>query len=136
MLSVDATVVRVFLHVLAATVWVGGQLTLAGLVPVLRSVAPDAPRAAARRFNRIAWPAYGVLVATGVWNLFERDVGDRSTEWQVTLLVKLLVVALSGISALVHSATTSRTVLAVGGALAGISSLAALLLGVQLTFGG
>lgn len=136
MLSVDATVVRVFLHVLAATVWVGGQLTLAGLVPALRGVAADAPRAAARRFNRIAWPAYGVLVATGVWNLFERDLADRSTEWQVTLFVKLLVVALSGISALVHSATSSRTVLAVGGAFAGISSLAALLLGVQLTFGG
>ena len=136
MLSVNATVVRVFLHVLAATVWVGGQLTLAGLVPALRSIAPDAPRAAARRFNRIAWPAYGVLVVTGIWNLFERDFEDRSTQWQVTLLVKLLIVALSGISALVHSATSSRTVLAVGGALAGLSSLAALFLGVQLTFGG
>lgn len=136
MLSVDATVLRVFLHVLAATVWVGGQLTLAGLVPALRGIAPDAPRAAARRFNRIAWPAYGVLVATGIWNLVERDVTDRSTEWQVTVFVKLLVVGLSGISALVHSTTSSRTVLAVGGALAGLSSLGALLLGVQLTFRG
>ena len=77
-----------------------------------------------------------MLVATGIWNLFERDMGDRSTEWQVTLFVKLVIVALSGVAALTHSMSRSRVVLAVGGALAGLTSLAALLLGVQLTFGG
>src|SRR5437660_1789450 len=66
----NMTIVRLFLHVLAATVWVGGQLTLAGLVPGLRSISPDAPRAVARRFNMLAWPAYLALVVTGVWNLF------------------------------------------------------------------
>lgn len=136
MLSVDATAVRLFLHVLAATVWVGGQLTLAGLVPGLRAVSADAPRAAARRFNLIAWPAYGVLVATGIWNLFEASFDDRSTEWQVTLFVKLVVVALSGASALAHSAASTKLVLAVGGALSGLSSLAALFLGIQLALGG
>ena len=65
MLPVSWATIRVFLHVVAATVWVGGQLTLAGLVPGLRSFGADAPRAVARRFNRIAWPAYGMLVATG-----------------------------------------------------------------------
>ena len=48
-LPVDAHTVRLFLHVLAATVWVGGQLTLAGLVPGLRTLSPDAPRVVARR---------------------------------------------------------------------------------------
>ena len=61
-LPVTWATVRVFLHVTAATVWVGGQLTLAGLVPGLRDLSPDAPRAVARRFNQIAWPAFGVLV--------------------------------------------------------------------------
>ena len=136
MLDLDATTVRVFLHVLAATIWVGGQLTLAGLLSALRTIGPDAPRAAARRFNVIAWPAYAVLVGTGIWNLFERDLGDRSTEWQVTLFVKLVIVALSGVAALTHSMSRSKVVLAVGGALAGLTSLTALLLGVQLTFGG
>lgn len=135
MLPITLDTVRFFLHVLAASVWVGGQLTLAGLVPGLRSLGPDAPRAVARRFNRIAWPAYGVLVATGVWNLFESSFGDRSTEWQVTLFVKLVVVALSGVSAATHAVAASRVALAVGGAIAGVSSLAALFLGVQLTFG-
>lgn len=135
MLPVTTDTVRLFLHVLAATVWVGGQLTLAGLVPGLRALDPDAPRAAARRFNRIAWPAFSVLVVTGVWNLFESSVGNRGTDWQVTLLVKLVVVALSGVSAAAHAATASRLVLAVGGAVAGVSSVAALFLGMQLALG-
>ena len=135
MLSVTTDTVRLFLHVLAATVWVGGQLTLAGLVPGLRALDPDAPRAAARRFNRIAWPAFSVLVVTGVWNVFESSVGNRGTDWQVTLLVKLVVVALAGVSAAAHAATASRLVLAVGGAVAGVSSVAALFLGMQLALG-
>jgi putative copper export protein len=135
-LPVSVDVVRLSLHVLAATIWVGGQLTLAGLVPGLRALHADAPRSAARRFNRIAWPAYGVLVATGVWNIVESSFGDRSTAWQVTLFVKLLVVAVSGASALAHSVTSSKVVLAVGGALAGVSSLAAVVLGVQLATAG
>jgi putative copper export protein len=36
MLAVRWDTVRLFLHVLAATVWVGGQITLVALVPVLR----------------------------------------------------------------------------------------------------
>lgn len=136
MLPLTLDTVRLALHVLAATVWVGGQITLAGLVPGLRALDPDAPRAVARRFNRIAWPAYGVLVATGIWNLVESSFGDRSSAWQVTLFVKLLVVGLAGVAALAHSAASSKAVLAAGGALAGLSSLVAVVLGVQLTTGG
>lgn len=135
MLPITLDTVRLYLHVLAAAIWVGGQLTLAGLLPGLRALGPDAPRTIARRFNRIAWPAYGVLVATGVWNLFEVSFGDRDTDWQVTLFVKLVVVALSGVAALTHAMSASRAVLAVGGAMAGLTSLAALFLGVQLAFG-
>jgi putative copper export protein len=134
-LPITADTVRLFLHVLAATVWVGGQLTLAGLVPGLRALDPAAPRIVARRFNRIAWPAYVALLVTGVWNLFESDFDARSTEWQVTLFVKLVVVALSGASAATHAVTTSKAVLAIGGAVAGLSGLGALFLGVQLAFG-
>ena len=65
MLPIHAAAIRLFVHVLAATVWVGGQLTLAGLVPGARRLGQDAPRVLARRFNRIAWPAFVVLVVTG-----------------------------------------------------------------------
>jgi hypothetical protein len=69
MLSVSWDTIRLFLHVLAATIWVGGQLTLAALVPALRRLGAEIPRAAARRFNQVAWPAFAVLVLTGVWNI-------------------------------------------------------------------
>lgn len=135
MLPVSVDTVRLFLHVLAATVWVGGQVTLAGLVPGLRSLSPDAPRAVARRFGRIAWPAYGLLLLTGVWNLLEVDLGDRDSAYLTTLLVKLLLVGLAGVAAAVHGTTRSRPLLAVGGAAAMVCSLAAVLLGVQLASG-
>lgn len=135
MLSPTAATVRLGLHLLAAAVWVGGQLTLAGLVPALRASADGAPRAAARAFNRVAWPAYGVLFVTGLWNLAEVSVGDTSTEYQGTLLVKLLVVAASGIAAFVHGRARTRAALAAGGAASGVTALLALFLGVLLRSG-
>lgn len=127
-LSWDA--VRLFLHVLAATVWVGGQLTLAALVPTLRAVGRDAPKLAARRFNQVAWPAFGVLVATGIWNIVA--VGDQGPRYRTTLVVKLVVVAVSGLTALLHVRARRPAALAVFGALTGLSAVAALLLGVLL----
>jgi putative copper export protein len=130
-LPVDLDAVRLFLHVLAATVWVGGQLTLAALVPALRRAGSDVPRAAARAFNRIAWPAFGVLIATGVWNL----VAERHHvhgAYRTTLVVKLAVVAISGLAAWLHARATAPRGLALFGALTGVSALAALLLGVVL----
>lgn len=35
--------IRLFVHVLAATVWVGGQLTLLALLPAVRTLGGDAP---------------------------------------------------------------------------------------------
>lgn len=45
--------IRVSIHVLAASVWVGGQLTLAGLVPTARGLGDAAPRTLAQAFARI-----------------------------------------------------------------------------------
>ena len=132
MLSVHAATIRLFLHVLAATVWVGGQLTLAGLVPGLRALGPDAPKTVARQFNRIAWPAFAVLLVTGLWNLSETHVGNQSSAWIATLFAKLVVVALSGISADLHIRAATKQALAVWGALSGLSALLALFYGVQL----
>jgi len=134
-ISPNWTTVRLFLHVLAACVWVGGQLTLGGLVPALRSISPQAPRIVARQFNRIAWPAFAVLIATGLWNLLVVNVSDRPTSYLVTLFVKLLIVAVSGISAAAHAGAKTKLALALGGALAGLSGLAALFLGILLRTG-
>lgn len=133
MLSISWTTIRLFLHVLAATVWVGGQLTLAGLVPTLRAISPDAPRAAARRFSVIAWSAFAVLVVTGIWNLLAVDVGDQTTAWQASLGLKLVLVAASGIAAAFHAGARSKLVLAVGGAVGLLTALGAVFVGVQLS---
>ncbi len=125
-------VTRLFLHVLAATVWVGGQLTLAALVPALRPLGGEVTRAAARRFRQVAWPAFAVLVATGVWNLTTLDAGGRESG---TLTVKLAAVLVSGVAALAHERATSRRGLAVWGALSAVSALVALLWGVVLAEG-
>lgn len=132
MLDITTAHVRLFLHVLAATIWVGGQFTLAGLVPVLRPLGPDATRAAARRFNVLAWPAFAVLVVTGVWNLTAVHVGNASTEYLLTLFVKLAAVGVSGAGAAVHILGRSKAALAVGGALSSLGAIVALFLGVVL----
>ena len=95
MLSPTTATIRLTLHVLAATIWVGGQFTLAGLLPVLRAHEGLAKQAA-RAFNRIAWPAFGVLVLTGMWNLADVNVADAPTSYQVTVFVKILVAIVAG----------------------------------------
>ena len=131
MLSVTWDTIRLFLHVLAATIWVGGQLTLAALVPVLRRAGTEIPRAAARRFNQVAWPAFAVLVVTGVWNVLA--VRSQITgSYETTLVVKLVVVVISGATAALHARARGAAGRAVFGALTGLSALAALFLGILL----
>ncbi|HWW54804.1 MAG TPA: hypothetical protein VNY84_13590 [Acidimicrobiales bacterium] len=132
MLPVTWTTIRLFLHVLAATVWVGGQLTLAGLVPGLRDLSADAPRAVARRFNLFAWPAFAVLVFTGIWNVAATAGHKHPGGYFVTLFLKIAVVALSGASAALHASAKSRLVVALMGALSGLTALGALFLGILL----
>jgi len=131
MLPVHLATVRLFIHVLAATVWVGGQLTLAGLVPALRAVGADAPRTVARSFSRLAWPAYAVLIATGLWNIAAVHP-DWSGSYGATLVAKIAVVIASGVSAWVHARSRSPRQLALWGAASGLTAIAALFLGVVL----
>jgi putative copper export protein len=130
-LEVDLDTVRVFLHVLAATIWVGGQLTLAALIPALRAEGREVSRVAARAYNRVAWPAFGVLILTGAWNL-AAESDQMSGSYRTTVIVKLAVVAVSGLTAYLHTRSTAPRSIAVYGALSGLSALTALFLGVLL----
>ena len=132
MLSVSWDTIRLFLHVLAAaTIWVGGQITLAALVPVLRRLGAEIPRAAANRFNQVAWPAFVVLVVTGIWNIAAVHAQIHGS-YETTLVVKLIVVVISGVTAALHARAQSPRWIAVFGALTGLSALAALFLGILL----
>lgn len=122
--------VLVTLHVLGATVWVGGQLVLAGLVPVLRRAAPAAVPLAARAYGRLAWPAFALLVATGALNVVTVAHGDAAY-WR-TLTVKLALVLLSGATAFAHQRVRGTAARAATAATSLGSALVVVLLGVVL----
>ena len=124
--------VRLSLHVLAACLWVGGQFTVAGLLPTIRSLGADASRTIARAFGRIQWPAFAVLVLTGLWNIAADHPSTQGHVWDAVLGAKIAVVLLSGGAAYLHQRSTSRRGLAVWGAVSGVSALGALVLGVVL----
>ena len=101
---------------------------LAALVPILRKggVATEA----ARRFNQVAWVAFAVLVATGIWNV--AAVSNMSSSYRTTLIIKLVVVVISGVTAALHIRSRTPRSRAIFGALTGLSALAARFLGVLL----
>jgi uncharacterized membrane protein len=71
---------NVTIHVLAALLWLGGMFFLAAVgAPVLRKVEPPELRAALFRqlgeqFRRVGWVAIGVLLVTGILNLYFRGL--------------------------------------------------------------
>ena len=126
------TIVRLSLHVLAASVWVGGQLVLAGLVVTLRGISHDAPGKVARAFARLSWPAYWLLIATGVWNYLALDHADATTSWNVVFGVKMFCVIVAGLGAFLHTKATSPRARGVYAGVGTIGTIAALVLGVAL----
>lgn len=131
MLESGTDAVRIFVHVLAATVWVGGQVTLAVLVPLLRAESPDLPRRVARKFSTVAWSAFAVLALTGMWNI-QATREEATGAYDAVLAAKLAVVAASGLTAWLHGRATTPAGRAVFGALTAITALGALFLGVLL----
>ncbi len=132
MLSITTGDIRLFLHVLGATVWVGGQIVFVALVPVLRRMGNDVLKPVARRLTRILWVGFALLIATGIWNVVAVDVGSQSHAYRTTLYVKLAAVAVSGLAAWIHMRVTSARARALWGATTGLTALVALLLGVVL----
>ena len=138
MLPVRVESIRLFLHILGACVWIGGQFVLAAEVSVVRAHGGrEATRAVARRFQLLAWPAYALLLVTGVWNLLAVDAADQSSAYLATLGLKLGLVAAAGVAAATHT-VVARNRPALGGALAAVAlaaAIAAAFLGVLLGSG-
>lgn len=78
-----------FLHLLGATVWVGGLIVLGGLVPAVRRVTDDRAvlRAMARRFGVISWGALGLQVVTGLMMAPDRFPWSPALNWKVGLVM-------------------------------------------------
>ena len=130
MRTIDLDVIRITFHVLAATIWVGGQIVLAALVGPLRRVAPEAVPVAARVFARVGWPAFAVLILTGLWTLSVGGQMDHA--FQTTLGVKMVLVVLSGIGAGLHIVAKKPALKGIWAAVGLVGALGAVLLGVSL----
>jgi putative copper export protein len=137
MVNFTGSDIVLWIHVIAACIWIGGQITLGMMMPMLRTV-PDIMRDIARRFQNLAWVAFAILIITGLVNL--RDAGISLTNLNAnaqarTLSIKLVFVIISGAAAAMHAywvtprmrnASHAKRAVAVG-TLGGISLLAAML---------
>ncbi len=132
MISPTLDSLRIFLHVLAVAVWVGGQTVLAGLVPAIRTSAPEALPKVAQAFARVAWPAMIVIVFTGMWGLGSSSASDSDTAYMVTFAVKMVMVFIAVAATVVHSQGSSKAAKAIGGALGLLGSLLAAYAGILL----
>ena len=129
----DLDTVRVILHVLAVAVWVGGQIVVGAVVPVVGRAFPGSGKVAAKAFSRVAWPAFGIAVVTGLWGMLAIPSEETSTGWSMLLGIKMLLVLISGVGALVHQNAGDNA--AKRGIAAGVSllcALAAVVMGVML----
>jgi uncharacterized membrane protein len=103
--------VNPWIHIFAATVWVGPQVFLAAVaIPAIRTVADAKDRARlmrliTTRFGYLAWGAMGVLIITGIGNVFEQE--DRKFlfdhNWGVIFQVKMTLVILTILLTAAHS---------------------------------
>ena len=130
MLTINLDVIRLTLHILAATIWVGGMIVLAALAGPLRRAAPESVAPAARAFAWVGWPAFAVLIVTGVWMLTGGD--EMSDAFQTTLMIKLLLVALSGLGAALHTFAKNPALKGIWGTVGLVCALGAVLLGVSM----
>ena len=112
-----------YVHLLSATVWVGGLIVLGGLVPAVRSATDDRSviRAMARRFGVISWIALGLLALTGTLMVFDRV-------WTGTLIAKIGLVMLSALLAVWHTVAARDQSPAVRGAIQGVILILALVI--------
>ncbi|MXW42042.1 MAG: hypothetical protein F4138_03435 [Acidimicrobiia bacterium] len=128
----DVDTVRIFLHILGAAVWVGGQVVVAAIVPALRKAHSEATQMAAQQFAKIAWPFFALAVLTGLWNLLDIEFENAANSYHITLTIKMVLVIATGVAAWLHTKATQRRNIAIWGSVSGTTAIGALLTGVAL----
>jgi len=91
-----------WVHLICSSIWVGGSIFIGVvLVPVLKSHTRSLEELVAlmvkvgRRFNMITVPAFGILIATGIYNsrgFVGNPAAILDTTYGVILLVKIIFV--------------------------------------------
>lgn len=103
------TVLRI-VHLLSATVWVGGTIALVFVgVPAIRDLEGEARaaamRALGRRWRPLGWSAMGVAIVSGLWLTDIHGGFNRAalaTDFDRALILKSALVALLCAGAVVH----------------------------------
>jgi putative copper export protein len=96
------TLVVRFLHVAAALTWVGGMLFVAlVLVPVMRREEPPLRRrlvhAAGVRFRAVGWISIGLLIVTGLANVWLRPELMTLTRFWVKIALVAVAILLGAV---------------------------------------
>jgi uncharacterized membrane protein len=110
----DATII--WLHVLAAVVFIGPQVFLAAVaMPALRTLddvksRQDATRGITRGFGILGGIALAVLLATGIWNYYDADDAGLMDidRYFAVMQVKLTLVTIVIILTILHAAVFGR----------------------------
>lgn len=127
---IDLETFRVFLHVVAASVWVGGQISFTWLMPATRDLDSEAVSRLIRSFTLMAWPAYGLAVVTGLWSVLVIPLTEIP---HPEIEVKLLVVTVSGFGALIAGLSRGNAALvSIGSAAASLFGAASIWVGVAM----
>src|SRR5262245_20373155 len=101
-----------WIHLICSSIWVGGSIFIGVvLVPVLKTSTKSLEELVAlmvkvgRRFNKVTVPAFGILIATGIYNS-RGFIGDPSmllqTTYGIILLTKIILVVATVGTYVVH----------------------------------
>ena len=123
---------RTILHLLGVSVWLGGQIVMLGLLPVLRKLGGDIPKQVAAGFGRVSWPFFGLTVVTGIWNILAVDLSDVTTGYNAVFGIKMILVVITGVAAAMHQSTDKPAIRGITGALGFAAALGAFVLGVAM----
>ena len=131
-----AEAINPWLHILAATIWVGPQVFLfVAAIPAVRTI--EDARARARvmrivttRFGYLAWGAMVVLVVTGIGNLFEIAPVDvdkiNDLNYGTIFMVKMALVVATVVLTALHSFVIGPRMLALQESVADESQIASM----------
>ncbi len=110
-----------WIHVIAAVVWIGGNLILAMvIVPHFRQNLPPVQRIQiltliGKRFEPIVWGCVIILFFTGIANIFNSvDLSQLDSTFMRTLMIKLLLfiilIVLTGLHSLIYGPKLSKAI--------------------------
>jgi putative copper resistance protein D len=101
-----------WVHLICSSIWVGGSIFIAAVaVPVLRAHVQSLDERVGmmvrlgRQFNKVTVPAFGILMATGVYNArgFAADPAALAdSTYGIILLVKIILVFATVAAYVVH----------------------------------